>query len=229
MTRIHLFWTRWRAVLLVFPGLFALTSIIFGWPVHYALSVKGLITDQITHEPIPDAIIECEWVKKSALGIIEAVSQGIETDYFVSNNRGEYKIPGKLSLHIFSWYANMNATLRHPLYETFKLMVVGNKEIKAYGCWQQKAKTGKFTCDIAVMKLEDKYRGRDLKEAADFAGTTIGAGLYAKQSKKVGILTDWNSVFAVWDEIAKKYVKSGISLEDTKKRIRTVMGSKDEN
>jgi len=143
-----------------FSGVFILTSIIRGWPIHYALPVSGTITDSVTHEPIPNAVIECEWVKKSALGIIEAVSQGIGSGYYVSNERGEYRIPGKLSLHIFSWYSKMDATVRHPIYESFDLSVIrNNKKMVARDCPQEKSKIAGFYCAVKVMKLEDKYPG----------------------------------------------------------------------
>lgn len=219
------FWNKWRRVILTLSGIAALTSIIWGWPVHYAYPVTGTIMDAVTKEPVPNAIIECEWIKKSALGIIEAVSVGMDTEYVVSNERGEYRIPGKFSLHIFSWYDSMRSVLRQPFYEVIRMNVLHNKTLYLPEHHiEMNVKSGKFACEIPLMKLEYKYsKGLRADDGVGFGETLFEMRRYAQIAKELKIKSDWDFAFKTWDKISRPYggIKSNV-----KELIETINAKK---
>lgn len=186
----------------------ALTSITVHWPFVWSLPIKGHVKDEVTGEPVPNAIFECQWVKYSGnVGGQEGHDFG--QSYAVTDKEGSYRLPGKLTFHPFSFGPERHVTLSHPLY-------IGSKfypgAYRRYSDDFQIFRLGSIKNDIKLVKLEDNYKnGLKGNDGSGLGNTLYGMAHYAELARKLGVKVDWNHVFKIWDKIAEPY--GGIKMD----------------
>jgi len=96
--------------------LIILSSVVWRWPVHITLPVRGRVLDAVTGKPIENAVVSCRCLK--SLPSISGPSRSfLASEVSVTDKNGNYYIPMKITFHIISWFDEMSLGARHPLYE----------------------------------------------------------------------------------------------------------------
>lgn len=204
--------------------LLIISSLIIGWPLRYALPIRGQVLDKITGEPVENAIFEVEWYTSYA-SVGGASGELADKTYAVSGRDGKYRIAGRLSfpLGLGDYGLERIVHLRHPLYETAMFRDIGkiiaisdektHMHIRPHISLTQK--------DFKLMKLEDKYRTDRKAGGRDVSWILNEMIPYAIQAQKLKVMVNWQLIFTKWDRMFEQF---GGDKSTTKSEIREIAG-----
>jgi len=151
--------------------LIILSSIVWRWPVHITLPVRGQVLDAATGKPIENAVISCRWLK-SLPSISGPTRSSLASEVSVTDKNGNYYIPMKITFHIISWFDEMSLSALHPLYNgkggalyrppwraSAVVINKGLSDISNAGKIMPGlfVKNGVIRYDVKLLSLEEKY------------------------------------------------------------------------
>jgi len=198
--------------------LIILSSVVWRWPVHITLPVRGKVLDAVTGKPIENAVVSCRWLK-SLPSISGPTRSSLASEVSVTDKNGNYYIPMKITFHIISWFDEMSLTALHPLYESKSAdlyrppwrtaaVVIGKGigDISNAGKIMPGlfVKNGVIRYDVKLLSVEDKWRSE--MNGKKFKDPRIpGNYNYWELSRKVGIPKE--TLLSLWEELKIVSVK----------------------
>ncbi len=120
--------------------------------------------------PIENVVLEVKW-NKTIYGLIHQQTVLLKKMYVATDDSGVFRIPGHSSIHLFSRFADVSWTARHPLHSTVELGM-GRKMIDAISHLGKKVDengpagyrrasldpSGEIIFDFSLQSLMEKFR-----------------------------------------------------------------------
>lgn len=211
---------------LVLQAVFALAFVCLqpapsrAWLYYSVPPIQGTVTDATTGEPIANAVLVVKWTK-TVTAIGDTVTVIMKKTYVATDDKGVYRIPSYWSTHVFSWFNNVNWTIRHPLYETDQRVfsrptldalrhpeTVTEERRAEIASYVTKAETGELVFNISLLSLKEKFK--DSPQVAGYRGYLLAefdleGPIYFLVAKKLGLQVDTGAVFKAWEDIAMRF------------------------
>ncbi len=222
---IFLFAEKKWVKLVIIPiclGFNVATSYLFGFPIKYLMPLAGYVKDVSTGAPIENAIFDIEYIEYRPTVTVTVVGRDIDHAYAVSGKDGKYLIKGKFLLDFIHPNAVRHLKLLHPLYETADVLLnrtsltvvdsVCREKERAANIYRLdtcmtiiRSRHGVISHNFLLMNLGVKYQNDRRAGGRDISWVLGEMVQYAKQSKNLNVVVDWDQNFKQWDKVLSPF------------------------
>ncbi len=137
-----------------------------GWPINITPEIEGQVLDEITGEPIENALVRLSWSGDYLIGGPGGPGSYKEKIVFVFTGKdGRFKVKKKYFIHIITRFTSLSCIIGHPLYcdkenNNYSICPLGFGliAIDFYGVNKDYLVENKLVFTKRLLKIEDKYK-----------------------------------------------------------------------